>query len=362
MLKRMEFKTIALDTREGHLNTDRIYQLGYLLYETDTNMGKFSDGEHHFKDLPYFVGSGDTSNSSFKGLWNSETEYNEGDIVFDENNVYYVVIDKNKGEIPAESSKYIILNDNIVRITNNLSNRGTKLFTFADDTTTSNIYTLASELTPTIDSATGIASFPNGIEGYYNSEEIDDITSQISSEFENIDAKIAEMIMCHSSFRGEYASNCKYNLGNYVHDGNDFYMSLMNENRNKSLSNSDYWKKITNDNLSLIKFQSTNDEAKICLTTIDIKNCECENCEENPKCKCHSGIDSLKLSKDNSPTVNLQSGDMIIKGALYANGGIKGSAFNELLERVRILEEKVAELENKDPFTYDSETQDLNFD
>ena len=38
MLKRMEFKTIALDTKEGHLNTDRIYQLGYLLYETDTNI------------------------------------------------------------------------------------------------------------------------------------------------------------------------------------------------------------------------------------------------------------------------------------------------------------------------------------
>lgn len=346
MLKRMEFKTIALDTREGHLNTDRIYQLGYLLYETDTNMGKFSDGEHHFKDLPYFVGSGDTSNSSFKGLWNSETEYNEGDIVFDENNVYYVVIDKNKGEIPAESSKYIILNDNIVRITNNLSNRGTKLFTFADtNSSKSNIYTLSENLTPTIDSATGIASFPNGIEGYYNSEEIDDITSQISSEFENIDAKIAEMIRCHSSFRGEYASNCKYNLGNYVHDGNDFYMSLMNENRNKSLSNTDYWKKITNDNLSLIKFQSTDDEAKICLTTININDCECENCEENPKCKCHSGIDSLKLSKDNSPTVNLKTGVLKVPGGI--EGFVDENTFNNLVERVRILEEKIVELENQ---------------
>jgi len=111
MLKRMEFKTIALDTREGHLNTDRIYQLGYLLYETDTNMGKFSDGEHHFKDLPYFVGNPqDVPESAFKGLWDSETEYKEGDIVFDENGFYYLVINETIGEIPSESRAFLVLN------------------------------------------------------------------------------------------------------------------------------------------------------------------------------------------------------------------------------------------------------------
>jgi len=263
MLKRMEFKTIALDTREGHLNTDRIYQLGYLLYETDTNMGKFSDGEHHFKDLPYFVGGENEFSPSFKGLWNSETEYLEGDIVFDENGYYYLVIKQNIGEIPFESDSYLILNP--------------------------------------------------------------------------IDK---------SNYKGDFNSGVSYSKGDYVTDNNNIYISLIDNNIGNSLDNTDFWKLLTDDHLVTIKFQKKDVNAKICLTTIDINDCNCEQCDENSKCKCRSGLDDIKISKDNSPTVNLKTGNMIIKGVLYANGGIKGSAFNELLERVRILEEKVAELEN----------------
>ena len=262
MLKRMEFKTIALDTREGHLNTDRIYQLGYLLYETDTNMGKFSDGEHHFKDLPYFVGESTPipPESSFKGLWNSETEYKEGDIVFDENGYYYLVVKQNIGEIPVESDSYIILNP--------------------DDETV---------------------------------------------------------------YKGDYSEENTYNKGDYVIENEDFFVAVDNVESNIPLSDTNYWRQITDDHLVFMDFTKTNIDAKICLTTIDINDC---HCDENCHCKCHRGIDNIKISKENSPTVNLKTGDMTITGTLYANGGIEGSAFNELLERVRILEEKIAELEN----------------
>lgn len=270
MLRRMEFKTIALDTREGHLNTDRIYQTGYLLYEIDTNMGKFSDGEHHFKDLPYFVGdSQDVPESAFKGLWDSETEYKEGDIVFDENGIYYLVINQNIGEIPSESDSYLPLNKPI-------------------DT--------------------------------------------------------------ESVYKGDYNPDENYSKGDYIIDNNEIYISLSDDNINNELSDENFWKKITDDHLVTIKFQKNNVNAKICLATTDINDCNCEQCEENPKCKCHTKLDNIKLSKEKSPIVNLQSGDMTIFGVLNPEGGIEGFideyTFNDLVERVRILEEKIAELEN----------------
>lgn len=271
MLRRMEFKTIAFDTREGHLNTDRIYQLGYLLYEIDTNMGKFSDGEHHFKDLPYFVGEGNAPQSSFKGLWNSETEYNEGDIVFDENDIYYMVIKRNIGEIPSKSSSYLPLN------------------------------------------------------------------KKETSE---------------NPYKGEYSSDKKYSKGDYVINENDFYISINDNPGGIPLSDTNYWKLITDDHLVTMKYQNNNIDAKICLSTIDIKDCDCDcGSHSNCKCKCHTGIDDIKLSKDFSPTVNLKTGVLKIPGILIPEGGIDGfideTSFNNLVERVRIIEEKINELESK---------------
>lgn len=271
MLRRMEFKTIALDTREGHLNTDRIYQTGYLLYEIDTNMGKFSDGEHHFKDLPYFNGGEiPTPESSFKGLWNSETEYKEGDIVFDENGIYYLVISNVIGEIPSTSSSYLPLNSK----------------------------------EPTSDTA----------------------------------------------YKGDYSSDKEYSKGDYVFDNNNFYISINDNPGGIPLTDTNYWKDITDDHLVTMKYLKKDIEAKVCLTTININDCNCE-CEPNSRCKCHTGIDDIKLSKDFSPTVNLKTGEFKIPGVLIPEGGVDGfideTSFNELVERVRILEEKITELENR---------------
>ena len=59
----------------------------------------------------------------------------------------------------------------------------------------------------------------------------------------------------------------------------------------------------------------------------------------------------IKLSKDFSPTVNLKTGVLKIPGILIPEGGIDGfideTSFNNLVERVRIIEEKINELESK---------------
>lgn len=240
MLKRMEFKTVALDTREGHLNTDRIYQLGYLLYETDTNMGKFSDGEHHFKDLPYFVGDIENLPKAFKGLWNSETEYQEGDIVFDENGFYYLVINDTKGEIPSESRAYLVLNPEP-----------------------------------------------------------------------------------ETNYKGEYSEEKIYNTGDYVLYNNSILICLKDNTTNEPLYNNEYWKEITNDNVVKIDFQSNNVNAKVCLTTANSSN--------------EDTFDSIKISKELSPTVNLRTGVLKVPGGI--DGFIDESTFQELVDRVTRLEE-----------------------
>lgn len=206
MLRRMEFKTIAYDTKEGFENEDRIYQLGYLLYEVETNRGKFSDGEHHFKDLPYFVGANDSEKPSEDG-WNKDTEYHLGDMVRDEND--------------------------------------------------------------------------------------------------------------------------------------NFFISVAKLNKNNPLSDKDYWRQITNDNLVNMKYVETDEDAKICLTTLH--TCHC-NCDDDCDCHCNKGKDSIKLSKKFSPTVNLKTGLLKVPGGIE----VDGYSFEELVERIRILEEKIAELENRE--------------
>ena len=241
MLKRMEFKTVALDTREGHLNTDRIYQLGYLLYETDTNMGKFSDGEHHFKDLPYFVGNPqDVPESAFKGLWDSETEYKEGDIVFDENGFYYLVINETIGEIPSESRAFLVLNPEP-----------------------------------------------------------------------------------ETNYKGEYSEEKIYNTGDYVLYNNSILICLKDNTTNEPLYDNEYWKEITNDNVVKIDFQSNNVNAKVCLTTANSSN--------------EDTFDSIKISRELSPTVNLRTGVLKVPGGI--DGFIDESTFQELVDRVARLEE-----------------------
>lgn len=212
MIRRMEFKTIAYDTKEGFENEDRIYQLGYLLYELDSNRGKFSDGIHHFKDLPYFCGN--ESSEPSKDGWNKETLYQLGDMVRDNND--------------------------------------------------------------------------------------------------------------------------------------NFFISVSNNNIGNPLIDKLYWRQITNEDTSgdskvTIKNSKADVEAKICLTTVDSHDCPCDD-----DCNCNSKKDVLNISKENSPTVNLQSGDMKIIGILYPNGGIDGfvdaSTFEETISA---LEERIRELESR---------------
>jgi hypothetical protein len=210
MIRRMEFKTIAYDTKEGFENEDRIYQLGYLLYELDSNRGKFSDGIHHFKDLPYFCGN--ESSEPSKDGWDKETLYQLGDMVRDNND--------------------------------------------------------------------------------------------------------------------------------------NFFISVSNNNIDNPLIDKLYWRQITNEDTSgdskvTIKNSKVDVEAKICLTTINSHDCPCD---DDCNCNCNSKKDVLKISKENSPTVNLKTGVLKVPGGIEVNG----DSFEELVERVRILEEKIAELENRE--------------
>ena len=245
----MDFKTIACDTYEGHMKSDRIYPIGYLLYELGTNKGKFSDGEHHYKDLPYFSGSDEISSDTYK-------------------------------------------------ITSNLLKRGEKTLAIIDSNTNeSKIYSLYSENAPKIDTLTGVVTFPNGINDYYKSSVIDEITGNINTKVSTIENTVAEQ--------------------------------------------GDIIQQMSEDDTILVKVEQCDVDASVCTTLAENIDCVCEccECESCEGCKLR---DFIRVCKENSPKINLLTGKLSVPGGIegYVKENVYRQKIADLEERIRALEER----------------------
>ena len=205
MLRRMEFKTIAYDTKEGHLNTDRIYQTGYLLYELDTNKSKFSDGEHHYKDLPYNAGDINLPETPSKDGWDKHTEYHLGDLVRDNEDNFYISVAKVNINNPLSDKDYwrMITNDNLV----NMKYVETDVDACVCLTTLETCHCncsdgcnchcnkgkdeikLSKKFSPTVNLQTGVLKVPGGIDGFIDETTFNNLVERINQ----LEARIAEL-------------------------------------------------------------------------------------------------------------------------------------------------------------------------
>ena len=199
MLKRMDLKTVAYDTKEGFENEDRIYQTGYLLYEIETNRGKFTDGEHHFKDLPYFNGS--ESSEPSKDGWNRETLYQLGDMVRDNNDNFFISVSNNNiitNPIDDESK---------VSIKNSCANVEAKIcLTTIDnhdccenndcdcdcscESSGKDILKLSKKFSPTVNLKTGVLTVPGGIEGFVDANTYNEKISELEERIRQLEERI----------------------------------------------------------------------------------------------------------------------------------------------------------------------------
>ena len=209
MLKRMDLKTVAYDTKEGFENEDRIYQTGYLLYEIETNRGKFTDGEHHFKDLPYFSGS--ESSEPSKDGWNRETLYQLGDMVRDENDNFFISVSKNNIGNPLIDKLYWrqitnpIEDEAKVTIKNSCANVEAKIcLTTIDnhsccedndcecpcESSEKDILKLSKKFSPTVNLKTGVLTVPGGIEGFVDATTFENTISALEERIRQLEERI----------------------------------------------------------------------------------------------------------------------------------------------------------------------------
>ena len=208
MLKRMDLKTVAYDTKEGFENEDRIYQTGYLLYEIETNRGKFTDGEHHFKDLPYFNGS--ESSEPSKDGWNRETLYQLGDMVRDENDNFFISVSKNNIGNPLVDKLYWRqitnpIDDELkVTIKNSCANVEAKIcLTTIDnhdccedndcecscESSEKDILKLSKKFSPTVNLKTGVLTVPGGIEGFVDASTFEETISALEERIRALEER-----------------------------------------------------------------------------------------------------------------------------------------------------------------------------
>lgn len=212
MLRRMEFKTIAYDTKEGFENEDRIYQLGYLLYEIETNKGKFSDGEHHFKDLPYFCGNFESSEPSKDG-WDRETLYQLGDMVRDNNDNFFISVSNNNIGNPLIDKLYWrqitnpIEDESKVTIKNSCTDIEAKIcLTTIDnhdccedndcdcncscESSEEDILKLSKKFSPTVNLKTGVLTVPGGIDGFIDADTYNEKIIELEERIRQLEEKI----------------------------------------------------------------------------------------------------------------------------------------------------------------------------
>ena len=208
MLKRMDLKTVAYDTKEGFENEDRIYQTGYLLYEIETNRGKFTDGEHHFKDLPYFSANESTPS---KDGWNRETLYQLGDMVRDDHDNFFISVSKNNIGIPLIDKLYWRqitnpIDDELkVTIKNSCANVEAKIcLTTIDnhsccedndcecscESSEKDILKLSKKFSPTVNLKTGVLTVPGGIEGFIDATTFENTISALEERIRALEERI----------------------------------------------------------------------------------------------------------------------------------------------------------------------------
>ena len=125
------------------------------------------------------ISSGEGSN--YKGDWNENTEYHEGDIV-KQNSRFYIAIkdNKNVGVYTEDTWSEITNSDKyFTHFENSNDNSDMRMIlTYQDNTTIGPIYGSIARVTslngPTVNPSTGLMKVPGGIDGYVNETNLND--------------------------------------------------------------------------------------------------------------------------------------------------------------------------------------------
>lgn len=134
-----------------------------------------------------------SSRATYRGIWDSSTNYLKGDLVFDVNNRPYLANHDNTNKDPNDSSNSLYwanLSDDAIKIQYRVNGDKEFPFIFGTGNSVTNLYYGDYDKEPTINGSTGVVNFPAGIKNYYNSTQIDTKFQEIESLIQTISATL----------------------------------------------------------------------------------------------------------------------------------------------------------------------------